>query len=168
MNGRHRFSLARFAAMVRKEFVQMRRDLDPPAGKVLHRGMSHEAREALGERRARQSRLGRERLERPGLGRPGVDQRKRAPDAGVAQPGEPPGVALGQARDMAAHDFHEQELAEVKEHTSGTRASLARFRERQFHQLRNSLTRGSRRSAEVDRAWERLQLRIEGTKVASE
>jgi len=67
----------------------------PEREDVAHRRVADPVGEAGGERRAREPGGAGELTKRPRVGEVGVDRLERGGDAGVAQPGEPAGVAGG-------------------------------------------------------------------------
>src|SRR5215217_2222055 len=68
---------------------RVERELHPPTGQVLHRGLIDELAEPGGEPRARHRELAGERGERPGARWVAVDERHRTADLAVAQSPDP-------------------------------------------------------------------------------
>ena len=125
---------------------QSTRQLHAQLPQVLHRRLTDEMHKAFGQHRARCTSLCRERIQRPALRRGIVQQRQRARDQRIAQPGEPAGLLTGQCFEVTAHDVHEQQLGHPQLHNLSARAVLAQLVQRERDQMRQAVPRLLRRS----------------------
>jgi len=97
-----------------------------------------------------------------------VQHRESAPDVGVAQAGEPSRLLVRHRFEVAPDRLDEHELAQAREHRLAARPLVARFRERDLHEVAEPPARRPVPVAHVQEPRQRRDERIERTDVAAE
>src|SRR5688572_902833 len=140
-------------------------DLHSPPGQVLHRRLTHQLREPLGQSGPGGSAFPGQRGETPGMVGAPMHDRQNAAHYLVAEAGEPAGLARWQVVEIAAHHLDEHHLRQPGEYTCRTRpAQPGLF----GHLPGENAEPGARHSAHMEAAGKRGEQGIEGAPVAPE